>query len=130
MATLNATLTLASTDASSDTLSMTVTDSLTVGAPSVGISRVAIAASGGSDTALKPAGSAGNHYFYIKHTGKQGDGTTDATGAVLLKLASTSLSVLVPGEISFFNVINSGVINAIATDSHTILVEYGYWTKA
>ena len=130
MATLTPTLTLASTDVTSDALSLSVSDELGVGAPSVSISRVAIAATGGSDTLLKPAGSAGNHYFYIKHTGKQGDGTTDATGAVLLKLGSTSLGVFVPGEFSFFNVINSGVINAIATDSHTILVEYGYWTKS
>jgi|TARA_Y100000593_G_C4246778_1_gene305100 hypothetical protein len=130
MATLTTKLTLQSADATSDTLSLSATDDLTVGAPSVSISRVSIEATGGSDTILKPAGSAGNHYLYVKHTGKQGDGTTDATGAVVLKLASTSLSVLVPGEWCFFNVINSGVINAIASSSHTILVEYGYWTKS
>ena len=42
MATLNVTLTLASTDVSSDTLSTTVTDSLTVSEPSVGMSRVSV----------------------------------------------------------------------------------------
>ena len=130
MATLTPTLTLASTDASSDTLSISVTDSLTVGPPSTGVARVVLEASSGSVTAIKPAGSAGNHYLYVKHTGLQGDGTTDATAAVVLKLASTSLSVLVPGEWSYFNVINSGVINAISSSSETILLEYAYWTKA
>ena len=68
MATLNATLTLSSTDASSDTLSLTVTDSLTIGPPSTGVSRIALEASTGSVVALKPSGSA-NQYTYIKHTG-------------------------------------------------------------
>tara|TARA_R100001594_G_scaffold17601_1_gene35725 strand:+ start:327 stop:719 length:393 start_codon:yes stop_codon:yes gene_type:complete len=130
MATLTPTLTLTSSDATSDTLNMTVTDSLSVGPPSVGISKIAIAANGGSDTVLKPSGSAGNHFLYVKHTGKQGDNSTDATAAVVLKLASTSLSVLTPGEFLFMNVINSGVINAISSSSETITVEYAYWTKS
>ena len=130
MAQLIPTLTLARNDTSSDALNITVTDALTVGPPSIGLSRVALAVNGGSDTAIKPAGSAGNHWLFVKHTGKQGDGTTDATNAVVLKLASTSLSVLQPGEWSFFNVINSGAINAISSSSETILLEYAYWTNA
>jgi len=130
MATLTPTLTLASSDISSDTLSVSATDSLTVGPPSVGISRVVLAANGGSDTAIKPAGSGGNHYLYVKHTGLQGDDSTTATNAVVLKLASTSLSVIQPGEWCFFNVINSGVINAISSSSETLTLEYAYWTKA
>ena len=41
MATLDVTLTLASTDVSSDNLNMTVTDSLTVGPPQAGFSKLA-----------------------------------------------------------------------------------------
>ena len=130
MATLTPTLTLASTDVSSDTLSVSATDSLTVGPPSTGISRVVLAANGGSDTAIKPAGSGGNHYLYVKHTGLQGDNSTTATNAVVLKLSSASLSVIQPGEWCFFNVINSGVINAISSSSETLTLEYAYWTKA
>jgi|TARA_R100000084_G_scaffold70274_1_gene31149 hypothetical protein len=129
MATLNVSLTLSSTDVSSDNLNMTVTDALTVGPPQEFLSKVVLEANSGSDTVIKPAGSAGNHYLYVKHTGLKGDGSA-ATNAVVLKLASTSLSVLVPGEISFFNVINSGVINAISSSSETILLEYGFFTKA
>jgi len=130
MATLTPTLTLTSTNASTDTLDLTVTDSLTIGAPSTGVSRAILAVNGGSDTAIKPAGSAGNHWLYVKHTGLQGDGSTTATNAVVLKLASTSLSVLQPGEFSFFSVINSGVINAISSSSETLLLEYAYWTNS
>ena len=42
MATLKPTLSLVSTDFSSDSLSFTVTDSLSVTAPSVGVSRASI----------------------------------------------------------------------------------------
>ena len=130
MAQLNTTLSLSSSDASTDALNITVMDALSIGAPSIGLSRVALAANGGSDTAIKPAGSAGNHWLFVKHTGLQGDGTTTATNAVVLKLSSASLSVLQPGEWSFFNVINSGVINAISSSSETLLLEYAYWTNA
>ena len=44
MATLTPTLTITSTDASADeTLSLSVTDSLTIGPPSIGMSKIAIA---------------------------------------------------------------------------------------
>ena len=131
MATLTPTLTLNSSDhVDGETLGLSVSDQLVVGPPSIGLSRVALEAGSGSVTAIKPAGSAGNHYLYVKHTGKQGNGTDDATNAVVLKLASTSLSVIQPGEFCFFNVINSGVINAISSSSETLLLEYAYWTKA
>tara|TARA_R100001530_G_scaffold25929_1_gene20884 strand:- start:689 stop:1081 length:393 start_codon:yes stop_codon:yes gene_type:complete len=130
MATLSTALTLTSSDAGSDILSISVTEGLTIGEPFINMSRVATEVSGGSDIEIKPAGSAGNHYLYVKHTGLQGDGSTPATAAVILKLASTSLSVMVPGEWCFFNVINSGVINAASSGAETLLVEYGYWTKS
>ena len=130
MAQLNTTLSLSSSDASTDALNITVMDALSIGAPSIGLSRVALAVNGGSDTAIKPGGSASNHWLFVKHTGLQGDGTTTATNAVVLKLSSASLSVLQPGEWSFFNVINSGVINAISSSSETLLLEYAYWTNA
>jgi len=132
MATLTATLTLASPAGgiSSDALAITQENSLLVAPPNIGISRVATEVSGGSDIVIKPAGSTGNHYLYVKHTGLQGDGVTEATAAVILKLGSSSLSVMVPGEWCFFNVINSGVINAASSGAETLLVEYGYWTKS
>lgn len=130
MATLSTSLTLSSTDTASDALSFTVTKAISVGAPSTGISRAILEAGSGSATTIKPAGSAGNHFLYVKHTGLQGDGSTTATNAVVLKLASTSLSVLQPGEWSFFSVINSGVINAISSSSETLTIEYGYWTNS
>tara|TARA_R110002012_G_scaffold278308_2_gene465887 strand:- start:5363 stop:5755 length:393 start_codon:yes stop_codon:yes gene_type:complete len=130
MATLTTTLTLKSSTLTTDLLDMTDSETLTVGAPAIMPSRVALEATGGSATVIKPAGSAGNHYLYVKHTGFVADGTTPATGAVVLTLASASLSVIQPNEWCFFNVINSGIISAISSSSDLILLEYGYWTKA
>ena len=74
MATLTPTLTLASTDISSnESLSLSVTDSLTVGAPSQSLSTV-IATNTGGDNIIVPAGTAIT-YLYVKHTGTT-DGST------------------------------------------------------
>ena len=97
MAKLTNALQLSSSDLiEGETLGLSVSDELVVGPPQVGLSRVVLEVNGGTDTVVKPAGSAGNHYLYVKHTGLQGDGTTAATAAVVLKLASTSLSVIHP----------------------------------
>ena len=129
MATLNATLTLASTDATSDTLNMTVTDSLTTGHPAIGISKVAIAVGGGSDTTLV-ASSAGNKYVYIKHTGFATDGTTATSNEVVIDFGTTDSIRLSTGEFAFFPAKASTAITAVSNHTSTILVEYAYWTAA
>ena len=129
MATLNATLTLASTDASSDTLNLTVTDSLTIGPPSTGVSQTACEASTGSVISLKPTGSA-NQYTYVKHTGYQTDGSTATTNQLVVKFGTTESLRLAAGEFAFFPTKSNVVVNAISSSSHTILIEHGYWTAA
>ena len=128
MATLNATLTLASTDASSDTLNMTVTDSLTTGPPAIGISKVAIAVAGGSDTTLV-ASSAGNKYVYIKHTGYQSDGSTASNNEIVVDFGTTDSIRINSGEFAFFPAKASTAITAVSNHTSTIVVEYAYWTK-
>ena len=128
MATMNAAITLTSTDATTDALSLTVTDTLTIGAPSVGVSKTAIAVSGGTASVLKPSGSA-NQYFYIKHTGFQTDGTTATTNQVAVELGgNTDLLRLAAGEWAFFPVKSDVVVEALSSSSHLILIEYAYWT--
>ena len=66
MATLTPTLTLASTDASSDTLNFTVTDSLTVAdSGNVGLSRATITTSDNQE--LVDEATSGVYYFYAKN---------------------------------------------------------------
>ena len=129
MATLTPTLKLESTDAASDALSFSVTDSLTVGAPAVGLSKVAIAAGGGSDTTLV-ASSAENKYVYIKHTGVQSDGTTATSNEVVIDFGTTDGIRLNAGEFAWFPAKASTAITAISNHTSTIMVEYAYWTKA
>ena len=65
MATLTPSLTLTSTDATSDTLSFTVEDTLTVTQPSIGLSRVTITTA--DDQELVDEATSGVFYFYAKN---------------------------------------------------------------
>ena len=131
MATLNTSLTISSTDSTSDTdFGLTVTDILTIGIPSTGLSKTAIEVSGGTATTLVPSGSA-NQYVYIKHTGYQSDGSTATTNQVTVELGgNTDLLRLAAGEWCFFTSKSSSTVEVLSSSSQTILVEYAYWTSA
>ena len=129
MATLTPKLTLESTDITNDKLSLAVSDSLTVGPPSIGISKVAINVAGGADITLV-ASSAGNKYVYIKHTGYQSDGTTASNNEVVVDFGTTDSIRLNSGEFAFFPAKASTAITAVSNHTSTILVEYAYWTAA
>ena len=119
MATLNATLTLASTDATSDALSMTVTDSLTTTTPSIGISRVTITTADNQE--LVDEGTSGVFYFYAKNL--------DTTNFIVLQTtASVQYARLSPGEFAFFPVNDGNGLEARA-DTASCNIEYAYWKK-
>ena len=119
MATLTPTLTLSSTDVTSDPLSFTVTDSLTVTNPSVGLSRVVITTS--DDQELVDEGGSAISYFYAKNT--------DATNFVILQTtASVQYARLSPGEFCFFP-INDGAGLEARADTASCVLEYAYFTK-
>ena len=128
MATLTATLALTSTDATSDALSLSVSKALTVDPPSIGISKVAIEASSGSDTTFV-ASSASNKFVYVRHTGFQGDGSTATTAEVVIDFGTTDSIRLSAEEFAFFPAKASTAITGIASGLSTILVEYAYWTR-
>ena len=120
MATLTPTLTLTSSDATSDTLSLSVTDSLTVTAPSVGISKITITTADNQELVDEATGSA-IHYFYAKNT--------DTTNFVVLQTtASVQYARLSPGEFAFFPVNDSNGLEARA-DTASCILEYAYWKK-
>ena len=123
------TLTIKDTTTFSDEINFSVTDSLTTGAPSQSLTKVAVAASGGSATTLVAAGSA-NQYVFIKHTGKQSDGSTDTTNQLAIELGgNTDLLRLSAGEWCFFTSKSSEAVEALSSSSQTITVEYAYWTQ-
>ena len=119
MATLNATLTLSSTDALSDVLSFTVTDELTVTAPTQGLSRQTITTA--DDQELVDNAVSGVKYFYAKNL--------DSTNFVILQTtASVQYARLSPGEFAFFPVNDSNGLEARA-DTASCILEYAYWKK-
>jgi len=121
MATLAPTLTLTSTNASSDTLSISVTDNLTVTAPSVNVARQSIATTGEFNI-LTAADNTSISYVYVKNM--------DSSNIITLKDdAGNNFLDLGGGEFAFFPVKGSIGLEATANTAACVL-EYAYWTKS
>jgi hypothetical protein len=119
MATLNTTLTLASTDASSNRLNISVTDALTTTEPSQGLSRQTITTSDNQEIVDEAV--SGVFYFYAKNL--------DATNFIIIQTtASVQFARIGPGEFCFFPVNDGAGIEARA-DTASCIIEYGYWKK-
>ena len=134
MATLTPTLTLVSTDAASDELNFSVTDSLIVKAPAQGLS-TAVATATGSQTVIVPASTA-IAYLFIRHTGTT-DGSTDTVRQVDVENTDNeAFARLSAGEWLFmpFNhaEANVGVQLHVqhSSSSDVVQMEYAYWTKS
>jgi len=134
MATLTPTLTLESTGGSSGvsedaSLSLSVTDTLTVTDPMIGVSRVACTTTGNATIILPDLDT--TRYIYIKNTGLDAsDAATTAT--VKVEIANnTRIIDLGADEFCFFphKAENSGLIQLEAS-ADTVVAEYGYWTKS
>jgi len=121
MATLTPSLTLTSTNATTDGLSFTVTDSLNVGEPAINVARASIATTGQFNI-LTTAGNAGITYVYVKNI--------DSTNIITLKADdATAIIDLGPEEFAFFPV-KGGVGLEATADTAACVLEYGYWTKS
>jgi hypothetical protein len=120
MATLKPTLTISSTDATSDNLDFSVTDTLTTTEPSVNAGRLSISHS--SATEILTTAQALRTYVYIKNT--------DSTNFVKISTAGgTTFGVLDPGEFMYFPLwVDTGF--ELQADTAPCIVEYGYWTKS
>jgi hypothetical protein len=152
MATLTPTLTLAITDLGSDAVSLSVTDAITVTAPSGSIQKISTAANrlgAGVGVLLTEALSLATTFVYVKHTGKlASDGTTDCHAAndfVVLtnEDGDQNFIKLQPGEFCFFPLLefdgNDGGVEAGGLKAEGggvgsggaahVMVEWGYWTK-
>ena len=73
--------------------------------------------------------SAGIKYAYVKHTGKQTDGSTATTNNLIINFAGTAGLSLGPEEFAFFPAQASTEITGISSSSHTVLVECAYYTE-
>ena len=112
MATLTPTLTLVSTDATSDELSFSVTDSLTIAQKVISPSRVKTST---GDLTLFASSSYSHSYVYLKNM--------DNTIAMDVDFGSTASFNMRPGEFAFFPWHASQSI-VVAADSGTPYLEY------
>ena len=132
MATLTPTLTLTSTDATTDQLSFSVTDSLSVTSPLQSMSKVVATATGG-DNIVVPLTGGTITYFYCKHTGTT-DGSTTTTQLVdVEETGDAAFARLGPGEFLFLPFChhggNVGIQFQVAHASN-VQMEYAFFTKA
>ena len=129
MATLTPTLTLTSTDATTDQLAFSVTDSLSVTSPTVGLSKVTVTTAGAS-TIIVPNLDA-TRYFYLKHTGVDSSGSVVTTDIKVEEADENWFSRLAPGEFLWVPLnADGGHLIQLETTGGTIVAEYAYWTKA
>ena len=120
MATLISKLTLSSSNATSDTLNVTVTDTLSVGEPSVSLSRMSIATD--AATNLRATSDSSITYMYLKNI--------DSTNIITVKTdGAVAFLDLGPGEFAFLP-LKGAVGMEVQADTAACILEYGYWTKA
>ena len=115
MATLTATLTLTSTDATTDQLAFSVTDSLSITQKVIAPSRVATST---GDLTLFASGSYSRSYVYLKNI--------DGSIAMDIDFGTTASFNIKPGEFAFFPWHASQNI-VVAADSGTPILEYALW---
>ena len=119
MATLVKTLSLTSTDTSSDALALSVSDSVTVTSPSIDVARTSIAT--GSAQSLIASNSAFT-YVYIKVVSG-----VNSTDFLQVKIDGNVVFKIRVGEFAFFPLYNALAITAESYGGATT-VEYGFWS--
>ena len=113
------TLTIKDSTTFSDEINFSVTDSLTTGTPSQGLTKVTITTSDNQE--LVDEAVSGVRYFYAKNT--------DASNFVILQTTgSVQYARLSPGEFCFFPINDGNGLEARA-DTASIILEYAYWAK-
>ena len=128
MATLNATLTLSSTDLTNDSLSMTVTDGLTTGQYATGISRTTVDTTGANNI-IQPRTDGQTYYLYVYHTGTS-DGSTSVTTTLNVELTGdVVVGKLAAEEFCWIPIGGHSLGVQLQASSGTIVAEYAYFVK-
>jgi hypothetical protein len=128
MATLTPTLTLTSTDASSDDLALSVTDSLEITSPSVGLSKISVDTTGANNI-IQPNTDGQTYYVFVRHTGVDASGSTVTTTLNIEKTGDVIFGKLAAEEWAWFPCGGASHGIQLQSSSGTIVAEYAYWTK-
>ena len=129
MATLTPTLTLTSTDATTDQLSFSVTDQLSVTAPHIGLAKIAVTTVGANNI-IQPATDGQTYYVYVHHTGVDASGSSVTTTLNIELTGDVVIGKLAAGEFMFMPVGGHSLGVQLQASSGTIVAEYAYFTKA
>ena len=129
MATLTPTLTLTSTDATSDQLAFSVTDSLSVTAPHIGLAKISVTTTGANNI-IQPATDGQTYYVYVRHTGVDASGSDVTTTCNIELTGDVVIGKLAAGEFMFMPVGGHSLGVQLQASSGTIVAEYAYFTKA
>ena len=129
MATLTPTLTLTSTDATTDQLSFSVTDSLSVTAPHIGLAKIAVSTTGANNI-IQPATDGQTYYVYVKHTGLDSSGSSVTTTLNIELTGDVIIGKLAAGEFMWMPVGGHSLGVQLQASSGTIVAVYAYFTKA
>jgi len=122
MATLNVTLGITSTDATSENLNIGASDTLTVTNPMESTSRASIPVGPSVLNILTAAANTSITYVYLKNA--------DTSNIITVKNDNgDNFLDLGPGEIAFFPVKGAAGLEATANTAPCVL-EYGFWTKS
>jgi len=121
MATLVTKLTLTSSNATSDTLNLTTTDTLTITEPSIPVARTTVTTTGANNI-IQPATDGQTYYVYVKHVGDSGTLNVELTGDVVI-------GKLAVGEFMFMPVGGHSLGVQLEASASTIVAEYAYFTK-
>jgi len=129
MATLTPTLTLTSADATTDQLSFSVTDQLSVTAPHVGLAKIAVTTTGANNI-IQPATDGQTYYVYVHHTGVDSSGSAVTTTLNIELTGDVVIGKLAAGEFMFMPVGGHSLGVQLQASSGSIVAEYAYFTKA
>ena len=131
MPTLTPTLTLVSTDAFSDELNFSVTDNLSVKAPSTSLSMVIADNTGGNNIIVPNTGGA-RVYLFVRHTGTT-DGSTGTSRQVDVEFTTDEgIARLSSGEWLFMPISHAGIdvgVQLQVNHASVVQCEYAFWTR-
>jgi len=129
MATLIPTLTLTSTDATSDTLNFSVIDTLTTTAPNVNLSQIVVDTTGANNI-IVAANDNKQTWLFVRHTGTS-DGTSTTSAHCDIELTGdVAVGTLKSGEWFFFPFCGNGASVGVQLQAvgSAVQLEYAYWS--
>ena len=112
-----------------DQLSFSVTDTLSVTAPHVGLAKLAVTTTGANNI-IQPATDGQTYYVYVKHTGVDASGSVVTTTLNIELTGDVIIGKLSAGEFMFMPVGGHSLGVQLQASSGTIVAEYAYFTKA